>query len=159
MSFSYNLHVEEKDFPLLALEYYLVQKYQENGKPSGGVQGGRIRILLEIQDDTFMNSWMFDYKATHDGTITMYRIDEASKYKEIKFTKAYMVGLAESFSVGTDPALLDASSFPTQYEVYQWITSQQEKLKKSFVMYCEFSAETIKVDGVSHDNKWSLLKV
>lgn len=158
MSFSYKLHIEDKDFNLLALEYYFFQNHLDNGKPAGGVQGGRIRFLLEVQADTFFHGWMFDVKATHDGKITLNKTDEASKFRQIDFTKAYLVSLAESFSVDTEPALISANISPHLYAVYQWITRQQDSVKKSYVLYCELSAAIITIDGISHNNYWSIAK-
>jgi hypothetical protein len=154
MSFTYYMKVDDKVFNLLALEYHMIQGYNDIGKPAGGVQGGRIRFLLEVQDDPFFASWMFNFTTTHDGMIVMYRIDEASRFKELKFTKAYLVNMCESFNVGAEPALMSEKAFPVEFEIYQWIHGFQERLNASFVLFCEISSETISLDGVSHDNKW-----
>lgn len=154
MSFAYNLRIDEKDFTLLAFEYDLQQQFQENGKPAGGVMGGRIRFLLDIQDESLFASWMFNWTTTKDGSITVNRIDQASKFKELKFKKAYMMAMSESFSVTDTPALVSADYSPPVFEKYQWTTELQHRMDRSYVLFCELSAQSIDIDGIAHDNKW-----
>ena len=154
MSFSYNLHVDDKDYALLAFEYNIGQDAQSNGVPAGGIAAGKIRLLLDVLDDNFFVNWMFNWKSQKDGTITVNRIDQSSKFKEIKFTKAYMLEMVESFSVGTDNTLITPRDESIFLEVYQWINQHQTRMDRSYVVYCEISAQTINVDGIAHDNKW-----
>lgn len=154
MSFAYNLKVDDKDFPLLAFEYDLSQGALQNGKPASGVRGGKIRFLMELLDETLFANWMFDWRSTKDGSITINRIDQASKFKEIKFTKAYLMQMAESFGEGDAILLSPDAMGTTPYEIYQWTTRLQNRMDRSYVLFCEISAQTINVDGIAHDNKW-----
>lgn len=154
MSFAYTLTVEEKDFPLLAFDYDLEQAFLPNGKPNGGVSGGRIRFLMEVQDETLFSSWMFDWRSTKDGSITVNRIDQASKFKEVKFTKAYMISMAESFVVDGDASLISAGYDAGAYDIYRWTTGLQSRMDRAYVLCCEIMAQTINIDGIAHDNKW-----
>ncbi|HTJ10848.1 MAG TPA: type VI secretion system tube protein TssD [Dinghuibacter sp.] len=154
MSFAYNLHVDDKDFALLAFGYDLSQDALQDGKPASGVRGGRIRFLMEILDESFFSSWMFDWRSTKDGSITVNRIDQASKFKEIKFTKAYMMQTAESFGEGDAILMSPEAVGPIPHEIYQWTSRLQNRMDRSYVLFCEISAQTINVDGIAHDNKW-----
>ncbi len=154
MSFAFTITVEEKEFPLLAFDYDLQQAYMPNGKPEGGVSGGHIRFMLEIPDDSLFTEWMFDAKIAKSGSIKVNRIDQASKFKEVVFKGAYMVAMAESFAIDNDATLISEKYNVEAYALYRWTTGLQSRMDRAYVLACEIMAETIQIDGISHDNKW-----
>ena len=52
-------------------------------------------------NDALLMEWVTSDQKTMDGTITIYKIDEESKLKEIKFEKGYCISLNEFFEHGS----------------------------------------------------------
>jgi len=151
------LKIDGKTFDILELKPVLEQKFDKRGRPSSGVRGGYFDVLLEgAADDTFA-SWITSPTKKRDGTITLYRDDQESKYKEIEFTGAYLTRWAESFMIDED-AVIDNGSLegfmPREQEIRSKLALFQSRTQSSYVMYFEISAEKVKIDGVEHDNKW-----
>jgi hypothetical protein len=157
MSFKADLDLNGKTFEVLEFKSQLEQKYDQKGKPTSGVKGGSFYLIIAgTPEDTFA-AWITDPTKKNDGTITMYRIDQNSKFKEYKFTGAYITRLIESFIIDDDINLQGRalhSTIPAVQEVYEKVLSFQQRTQMSYIMYCEISAEKVTIDGVDHDNKW-----
>src|SRR5664279_5697043 len=95
--------IESKSFNLLQCSCTLSQKFKPDGSPDSGVRGGMLDLILsgtEV-DETF-EKWISDPNMTKDGTIQFLKDpydNNDSKIKEIKFEKAYLVALIESYVV------------------------------------------------------------
>ncbi|MBS1948748.1 MAG: hypothetical protein JST47_13375 [Bacteroidetes bacterium] len=161
MSFKATIDVGGKTFELVHCESILEQKTDSAGRPSSGVHGGHIWIVVEgTADDTF-GSWVTDPTKKQDGTITFFKIDQDSKFKEIEFKGAYLTYLIESFITdedASDPKRLSGDELNFDYKPveigFEILESVQKRTNMSYLILCRLSAEKIKIDGVDHDNKW-----
>lgn len=159
MSFKATIDVGGKSFELIHCESILDQKTDPGGRPSSGVHGGHIWIAVEGTDDDTFGSWITDPTKKQDGTITFYKIDQDSKFKEIEFKGAYLTLMVESFITEEDVIDLarregihaDVEEVQAAYDIMNEV---QNRTKMSYIIVCRLSAEKIKIDGVDHDNKW-----
>lgn len=159
MSFRATLDIDGKTFEILECSSEVVQKSDSRGRPTSGVNGGIITLFLAgTSDDTFAN-WIMDPTSRKDGTITFFRIDQESKFKEIKFEGAYLTSLDESFI--TPEENLEELRVIVFYlhntrdkRKYNRIFEFHSRTSMSYVMHCRLSAEKITIDGVEHDNQW-----
>ena len=160
MSFKATISVGGKTFDLIYCDSQLEQEFDSNNRPISGVVGGRIRVILDGTDDDTFGSWACDPTKKQDGTITFYRINQNSKFKEIEFKGAYLMHLVESFIVDDD--IEDVFRTEEYYyahneelrKSYELVRAIQRKTGTSYVIFCQLSAEKVKIDGLEHDNKW-----
>ncbi len=158
MSFKCTLQVADKTFEVLECNVWLNQKFDKNGRPASGVQGGNIILLLEGSDDDTLGTWMADPTKKQDGVITFFRIDQDSKSKELEFKGGYAITLIESFIADDDVSMIPELEIATDDEQgrakYSRILNFHRRTNNSYVIYFQISAQKIKVDGVEHDNRW-----
>jgi hypothetical protein len=151
------LKIDGKEFEVLELNSVLEQKYDKKGRPSSGVKGGYFDVIMEgTADDTFA-SWITTPTKKKDGTFTLYKDDEDSKFKEIEFKSAYLTRLSESFVVDEDINFENRilhRFIDREQQIRELLFAFQSRTQMSYIMYCEITAEKIKIDGVEHDNKW-----
>lgn len=71
------------------------------------MKGGTVSFEIESTEDTSIWDLMIAQYKSVDGTVTFKKRDEDAKMKELKFTTAYVVALAENFdSTGGNPMSL-----------------------------------------------------
>jgi hypothetical protein len=132
-SFSAELSIDGKTFPVLTVSYGLYQATDETGKPSSGVRTHLIQLRLMGSDDETLPNWAADGQKQLDGTITFYRIDEQSTFKELAFEQAYCVQYAEHMA----PA-----------------DQTDQGLPGSYLIELGISPAVLKIGGTKHDNQW-----
>jgi hypothetical protein len=158
MSFKAILKLSDKSFELQECVCGFRQKRDRLGKPQAGVTGGIIKMILELNDDDTFTDWIVNPKRKEDGTITFYRIDQESKFKQIKFEGAYLIDLVESFISDGDMNLplghdTEVDDIELQ-ETFRFVLNHQIRSGSSYSVFCRISAEKINVDGTDHDNRW-----
>jgi len=152
MSFKATLDIGDKTFDLMYCESKLEQKTDLFGRPASGVRGGSLWMMIKgTSDDTF-SAWAVDPTKQQDGTITFFRIDQDAKFKRIEFKNAYLTDLVESFIADEDLSHLERRGIPDAQS--KLIMQIQQRTRTSYIIFCNISAEKIKIDGVEHDNKW-----
>jgi hypothetical protein len=77
---------------------YVYRETNVKGRPSSEPRWA-IHACFDAVDDTTITNWMIDPAKQFDGKITLYRIDQATKLKEIEFKKSYCVYLGDIFIV------------------------------------------------------------
>lgn len=109
MSFKADLFVGEQKFKVLNCRYELSQSIDHKNKPSARPKGGLIMVRVECEGDNFLFDWMASDTMVKSGHVVFYKRDnEMSKMREIVFTDAYCVNLAEDFSAkGSQPMIID----------------------------------------------------
>jgi hypothetical protein len=132
-SFSAELSIDGKTFPLLTVSYGLYQATDESGKPSSGVRTHLIQLRLTGSDDETLPTWAVDAQKRLDGKLTFFRIDEQSTFKELTFEQAYCVHYAERVA----PA-----------------DSNDQNLPGSYLIEIGISPAVLKIGGTKHDNQW-----
>ena len=158
MSFKAELDIGGKIFELRECRCSLRQVRDIQGKPDSGVRGGIIKMLFEgTEDDTF-SSWICDPLKKESGSITLYRIDQESKFKQIEFEGAYLVNLIESFVTDNDISRLEWEEMAVAdndlRDTFEFIMENHLRTRSGYLVFCRISAEKIKIDGIKHDNRW-----
>jgi len=156
MSFKATLDLDGKTFEILEWSSELEQKMNTKGQPASGVKGGEMEMVLSGSSEGVFASWIIDPISKKDGTITLYRHDQDSKFKEIKFKGAYLINFTESFITPEDSRAEGRVVYLIEKEQrrYDWIMRFHARTSMSYVMFCRISAEIITIDGVEHDNQW-----
>jgi len=87
-----------KCYKILESEYEIRQQIKDNGEPAGGVGAGLIKVTIYSpgDDDLFFYEWMQNRNDYKDGKIVLSEPKERPT-KTIEFSKAYCVGIADSF--------------------------------------------------------------
>lgn len=132
-SFSAELSVDGKSFPILTTSYGLYQATDESGKPSSGVRTHLIQLQLMGSDDETLADWAVDPQKRLDGKITFARIDESSTFKELSFEQAYCVQYTERVA----PADI-----------------ADQGMAGSYLMDVSISPAVVKIGNTKHDNQW-----
>ena len=132
-SFSAELSLDGKSFPVLTASYGLYQATDERGKPSSGVRTHLIQLRLTGSDDETLPDWAVDPQKRLDGKVTFLRIDEASTFKELSFEQAYCVHYAEQVA----PADM-----------------ADQLLPGSYLIDIGISPAIVKIGNTKHDNQW-----
>ena len=158
MSFTATLDLGGQKYELQECRCGFKQKRDILGRPESGVSGGIIRLLLEVNEDDTFATWIANPKKKENGKITLYRIDQESKFKQIEFEGAYLVNLVESFVSDGELNMLEWEGTEFADEdmkgTFEFIMDHQLRTRKSYIIYCRISAEKLKIDGVEHDNRW-----
>jgi hypothetical protein len=127
MAFKAQAKIGSKAFDVISCSYGLTRDVDAKGRPSSGLYGGTINLLVESTDDTSLIESMVNQYKPVDGTITFKKSDEDAKMKELSFEKGYIVNYQESFSNdGSSPMIINFT----------------------------VSAQKIKVGNAEHKNDW-----
>ena len=84
--------------------------------------------MLDSLDDATLMDWVTSDQKTMDGTLTLFKTDEESKLKEIKFEKGYCISLSEHYDG----------------------TSSSQNMEMSLII----SAEKLSIGSIEIDNDW-----
>ncbi len=96
MSFKSELTIDGKTFSIRRFLTTIVRNTDAKGRPSS-MPAWAILIRLDAFDDTTLTGWMVDPSRQMDGKITIYKIDQDAKLKEIEFKKAYCTYMSDIF--------------------------------------------------------------
>ncbi len=91
------MELEGKTYLLNRLSLEISQAVDSVGRPSSSTKGGKIRLEMDSVDDDTITDWMVNAHKKLNGKVVFYKIDEASKLKELKFEDAYCVEMLEKF--------------------------------------------------------------
>ena len=130
MSYTAELKIEGKTFPIIRCEYNLSQKVDLFGKPVPSVISDPIKLELYGTNDETNISWATNSKKKLDGTISFLKPDQ-SVFKEIKFEQAYCIKYREDIN----PLVKGISDI-------------------SYRHCLEISAKVIGIGDIKHDNHW-----
>ncbi len=158
MSFKATLTIEGKSFDILEYRCLLEQQFDPKGRPASGVKGGDIDMILAGTADNTFSNWIVDPTSRKDGSITFFRIDQNSKFKEIKFKGAYLIRLTESCITPPADSQIESRIIDNVInkgrETFDQIMRFHARTSMSYIIHCNLSAEKITIDGVDHDNQW-----
>ncbi len=96
MSFKTELTVEGKTYPVRSCYTAIHRDTDKRGRPSSMLFWYAI-ITIDATDDTTITNWMIDPSKQVEGQLVIYKIDEESKLKEIKFKKSYCIYMMDRF--------------------------------------------------------------
>jgi hypothetical protein len=86
---------------LRVVRFYTTIKRQEDSKGRPATDPvWRIYLLLDVSNDKTITNWMCDPEKMANGKITLYKIGEDSKYKEIRFTSCFCFKMRDFFNAG-----------------------------------------------------------
>jgi hypothetical protein len=130
MSYTAELAIEGKTFPIRKCEYGFSQKVDLFGKPIPRVKSSPIKLEITGTDDETNISWAANDKKKLGGTISFYRADQ-SVFKEIKFEDGFCIKYKEEIELLKSP-----DSNPL------------------YIHLLEISAKVISIGDIKHDNHW-----
>jgi hypothetical protein len=127
MVFNAELNLGGNNYLLNSLSVEMGQAIDEFGRPSSIIKGGKIEIELFSADDDVIVDWMIHPGKSINGTINLYKSDNETKLKEIKFENGYCIEYTETYS---------------------------EAMEKNLVTKFTISAEKLSVGNIDLYNKW-----
>src|ERR1700730_14215715 len=96
MSFKAELSIEGKVYNVRRFFTLIHRKTDAKGRPTSMPQW-LIVLRIDAVDDTTLTSWMIDPTKQLDGKLTIYKIDQDTKLKEIQFKKSYCYSMVDIF--------------------------------------------------------------
>lgn len=166
MSFLATLTVEGKNFNVLQCIHSMSQK-AEKGKPTSGVRGGIIILILDGTDDDVLGNWATGATVKKDGEIVFERIDQQSTLQKLEFQEAYATLYFEFMSskyINSEAVFESMASTQTMDLtsendfLYRVISNTKtllrfaERTRISNCILMRLSAAKIKLDGIEHKN-------
>jgi hypothetical protein len=127
MVFSAELILEGNTYLLNSVSIEIGHETDQYGRPSSITKGGKIAIELFSMEDDAVFDWMIHPGKTRNGTINLFKADNETKVKEIKFENGYCTEYFEVFS---------------------------DAVEKRLVTKFTISAEKLSIGNVELDNKW-----
>lgn len=100
MSVRAELTIEGQTFRVVRFYTTLRRQEDDRGRPTSDPTW-RIFLLLDASNDKTITNWMCDPKKKMDGKITLYKIDQDSKLKEIEFKKSFCFKMRDFFNAST----------------------------------------------------------
>ena len=98
MSVSVELEIEGKVYPVRRYYAAIFRDDDAKGRPKSD-PSWRLYVVLDGLNDSTITNWMLDPKKLVDGKLTLYRIIDGSKLKEITFKKSTCTLLNDFFNV------------------------------------------------------------
>ena len=166
MSFQATLTVEGKKFDVLQCNHVMTQKY-ERGRPTSGVRGGIIILILDGTDEDLLGAWATGTTVKKDGEIVFDRIDQKSTLQKLEFKEAYATLYFEFMAseyidaeaVFESIASTQITDLTNENDFLSRIISNTktllrfaERTRVSNCILLRLSAAKIKLDGIDHQN-------
>jgi hypothetical protein len=98
------LKLDNVEYSLLSSHYYTWQYVNSWGTPPGDLNPFRFNLVIESDSSSDLLEWILSGEPK-DGIITFYKTDRVTKYKDIKFKKAYCTSYTETFFSGGNLAM------------------------------------------------------
>ena len=99
MAYKMTLSMGGKTYDVLSSTYSFNRSVDPKGRPSSGVYGGEIHLVVESYADTTLVELMLNKQHTAQaGTIAFDQGSSDGKMKEIKFTDGFITNYTESAS-------------------------------------------------------------
>ncbi|MEP7267413.1 MAG: type VI secretion system tube protein TssD [Saprospiraceae bacterium] len=99
------LNIEGKSWRVLHCSWTMNQDFnQSTGKIQSKVKGGQLNVIVPSGENVdlgnFVWQYMIDPYKKCSGSLEFSKSDEDAKFKELKFTDAYMIEMTESYDDG-----------------------------------------------------------
>ncbi|GAB4024293.1 type VI secretion system tube protein TssD [Spirosoma gilvum] len=166
MSFKSTLTVEGKEFSVLQCYHKLGQK-TDNGRPTSGVRGGLIQLILDSSDEDILGDWATGPTTKKDGEIVFERTDQQSTLTKLEFKEAYLTLYFEFVTSN----YIDVNSVQVSLdELAEWDLTNEDDFNQRVVsntktlvhfvdrtrvsncILLRISAGAITLDGIDHKN-------
>lgn len=95
------LKLDNVEYRLLSFYYHTSQYVNSWGTPTGWLSPFCFNLIIESDSNTDLLEWIVSGDSK-DGIITFYKADGMTKYKDIKFKKAYCVSYTEKLIALSD---------------------------------------------------------
>lgn len=125
--FNAELILDGNTYLLISVSLEIGQTIDQYGRPSSVTKGGKIDIELFSMEDDVIFDWMIHPGKMKNGTINLFKADNETKVKEIKFENGYCTEFIEFFS---------------------------DALERNLVTKFTISAEKLSIGNIELDNKW-----
>ncbi|MCF6332116.1 MAG: hypothetical protein L3J11_02435 [Draconibacterium sp.] len=117
---------EKKGIRVLSCDFEFLQKIEQNGFPTSKVEGGKLNIVIDLENDPDILLWMINASADKNGKIVYIGRDNGKALKTIEFKNGRLIRYHEHFT-----ALAEVT------------------------VQLTISAQKLNIAGVSHKNMWS----
>ena len=94
MAYQAILNFEEIEFDVVRCECSMERSYDNKGRPSSNLYGGKVFVQIESTDDTTIFERMASQFKPNNGTIT-FKKDEADVMKEWKWKNGFIMDFEE----------------------------------------------------------------
>ena len=98
MSFRSELTIDSKTYQVKRFRLSVEREYDRMGRP-GSLPKWTLIIVVDAADDKTLTDWMIDATQTKQGKLTIFKIDQASKMKEIEFKNSYCGEMNNTFMI------------------------------------------------------------
>lgn len=103
-SFLAKLILDGETYTVLKCSYKFKKPTDPTTKPTGEVQGGKIKLTIESRGNMGLLEWIIAPEREKDGIITFFKRDAMSRLLQIEFQKAQCIRFKEKFnSVDNEP--------------------------------------------------------
>lgn len=147
--------------------YHKMGQKTDNGRPTSGVRGGMIQLILDGSDEDLLGEWATGPTAKKDGEIAFERTDQQSTLSKLEFKEAYSTLYFEfvaSDVIHADSVLISLN------EMAEWDLTNEDDFSKRVVtntkslvnfvdrtrvsncILLRLSAAKITLDGIDHQN-------
>ncbi|MER3498855.1 MAG: hypothetical protein C4308_09600 [Chitinophagaceae bacterium] len=98
MAFKVELTVEGKTFVVRRYYAVIFREDDKKGRPKSD-PAWRLYVVIDSLNDTTITNWMLDPKKLVDGKLSLYKIGDGSKVKDIEFKKSSCTFLNDHFNI------------------------------------------------------------
>jgi hypothetical protein len=98
MSFKAELNLEGKTYQVKRFRLSVEREFDKRGRP-GSLPKWTLIIVLDSSEDKNLTNWMMEADQKKQGILTIYKIDESSKMKEIEFKNSYCGEMNNTFMI------------------------------------------------------------
>lgn len=102
MALTARLHIqgfasEEKGYRILQSDFEFNTEIDKRGMIKTAVQGGKIELLITVENDSDLINWSTTQKKVNSGKIVFVGKENGKATKTINFSDAYLIHYHESF--------------------------------------------------------------
>ena len=108
MSFKTELTIEGKIYNVRKFVVTIHRNMDYKGRPTS-MPAWSIFLVIDAINETTVTNWMIDPTKQLDGKLTIYKIDQESRLKEINFKKSYCYRMNDIFKTDISYATCELS--------------------------------------------------
>ena len=103
MSLTARLHIsghqkESKGIRVLTCDFKFSQATDQRGLPTSKIEGGKLNVLIAVENDSELLHWMFTEAADKNGKIVYIGLENGKALKTIEFWDARLISYFERFT-------------------------------------------------------------
>ncbi len=97
MAYEMKFTINSKNYNVLSASYAFNRSVDAKGRPSSGVYGGEVHLVVETQDDTQLLELMLNKQTTaQTGTIEWSKGTNSGSFRKLTFEDGFIVNYSEN---------------------------------------------------------------